>query len=333
MGNTFTNYTFANYNFDTNGKFVSGIARDGTEETSNIVGFYVSDFGQTSDYLYNPIVDSMALNTDLNVLFPHGFFLSGVEHYQKSNQGSTIAEEQIHYIITDGYSKRVGYIHYQQYLLGGNTPETIETIDQFSCGPGEYLTNQNNKSNNTDQVRTLIYDYKCSAGGPRPIPASNVGAMGPIGPRGWQGAPGSIGIQGTQGLHGKKGVTGIQGLIGLKGDRGLPGDQGLRGSPGVKGDTGPNGENGPQGIKGVAFDTKRVRQQLHLTTIILFLVVVYVIVYVSSFSTVLGTNKNTVGDTVTDSDELSDIMTDRSDDMVGSMVGGVIDSVVGGYIR
>jgi hypothetical protein len=172
--------SFADYKFDTNEKFVSGIARTGSKESSKIVGFYVSNFGQNSDYLYQARDIDSVPNADLNVLFPPGWFLSGIEHYQKSTRGGSVEEEQIHYIITDGYGKLVGYIHRQQHPLGGNSPETVESESKFACTSGEYLTQQNHQVNLTNQVRTVIHDYKCSAGKPRPIPASIVGVSNPI---------------------------------------------------------------------------------------------------------------------------------------------------------
>jgi hypothetical protein len=267
MGNSLTNY-----NFDTNGKFVSGIAKAGTEEESHIVGFYVSDFGQTSEYLYQArIVDSVLTttppNADLNIFFPPGWFLSGVENYTKSTQGDFIKQQQTHYIITDGYNRKVGYIHYQKYSTD-TVLETVENSNKFSCSPGEYLTNQSHKEVIADQVRTVIHDYKCSAGGPRPIPSSNVDAAGVI---------------------------------------------------------------GRHVVNDVAFDTKKVKQPLQLTTILLFLVIVYAVVWVSSFSAVLGTTGNAVGGTVTDSGELFDNMIASSGEMAGGMIGNAGD-MVGGMI-
>jgi hypothetical protein len=370
MGNAITNY-----NFDTNGKFVSGIAMTGTSEYSKIIGFYVSDFGQTSEYLYQARVEDSILNTDvpnsdLNVFFPPGFFLSGIEHYNKSTKGSMDNEEQVHYIITDGYSKLVGYIHYQKHLMWGPAPETVSDSNKFSCTTGEYLTNQIYKSDIADAVRTVTHEYKCSTGEPRPIPSSNVGAMGPIGPRGWQGVPGAIGFGGSQGLQGGKGATGIQGSIGLRGDRGLIGNQGLMGMPGpqgasgekgaigqtgqrgplgttgpvgvrgfqggvgiagIRGNTGPKGATGPQGVKGAAFENKRVKQQLHLTSILLFLIIVYVVVWVSSFGAVLGTTGGIVGDSVTGGGDMFNNMIANSGEMAGGVVSGAGD-MVGGMI-
>jgi hypothetical protein len=370
MGNFLTKY-----NFDTNGKFVSGIAKSGTEGYSHIVGFYVSDFGQTSEYRYqarlvNSVLNTDVPNTDLNVFFPPGWFLSGVEHYQKKTEGSFVEEEQIHYIITDGYNKKVGHIQYKQHNLFVASSKTEENNNKFSCTSGEYVSTQNNDYDYIDSVLTMKHDYKCSAGGPRPIPASNVGATGPLGPRGWHGEPGGTGKQGIQGLKGEMGLVGETGGIGLTGSRGLTGDSGLTGPQGaqgipgirglvgitgsrgpmglpgslgtrgltgdigisgIQGNTGPNGETGPQGIKGAAFESEYVKTQLNVTSILLFLIIVYVIVWVSSFSTVLGTSGTVVGDVVTDSgDMIGDMITDSGETASGVVSGA--GNILGGMI-
>jgi hypothetical protein len=322
MGNTFTSY-----NFDTAGKFVSGIARIGTKENSNIIGFYVSNFGQKSEYLYQARIvklDNSDTNSNnyipdknLNVFFPSGWFLSGVDHYQKSTQGSNVEEEQIHYIITDGYSKKVGYIHYGKHNIFGYVPSTVENSNQFSCTTGEYLTEQNQTINISNKIRTVTYDYKCSAGKPRPIHSSDVGAAGPIGPRGWHGIPGSTGLRGLQGVSGERGLLGNRGGIGLTGSRGLIGETGVMGQQGkqglsgarglsgstgfrgpmgipgpvgkrglkggqgkigIKGDVGAKGKIGPRGNECVIKNNKRIKYQLNTTTILMFILIIYLII-------------------------------------------------------
>jgi hypothetical protein len=201
MGNTFTTY-----DFDTSGDYVSGIARAGTEQTSEIVGFYISKFGQTSQYEYKPRTTDGVLNTtppiaELNVLFPAGWFLSGIQHYQKSTKDSTIVEDEIHYMITDGYVHRAGFVHRQNYHIDTNALETAETHNRFECSAGEYVAVHNASATNIDQVRSWKHKYNCLSGGPRPIPAAGVGVIGVMGPRGWHGEPGPPGSQGPPGSH------------------------------------------------------------------------------------------------------------------------------------
>jgi hypothetical protein len=243
-------------------------------------------------------------------------------------------EEQVHYIITDGYSKKIGYIHYQNYPLFGKAPSTVENNNQFSCTDGEYLTNQIITDKIDDKIRTVTYEYKCSSGGPRPIPASNVGATGPIGPRGWIGVPGGIGAQGKQGVPGSRGAigpTGSRGAIGVAGEIGSRGMTGDIGNMGIQGNTGIKGNTGQQGIQGAAPQNKSV--QLNITTVLLFLIIVYVVVYVSSLSTILGTSGNVVGDAVTKGGGMFGDMIANSGETVGSMVSGstrMVGGVIGG---
>jgi hypothetical protein len=342
MGNSLTSY-----NFDTNGKFVSGIARSGIEGNSTIVGFYVSDFGQTSEYRYQArIVDSVLSteipNAELNVFFPPGMFLSGFEHYNKSTQDSYIVEEKIHYIITDGYNKKVGYIHYNDYNLA--IASNIDEIkdNQFSCTTGEYLTKQYNTEKLVNSIRTVTHDYKCSTGVPRPIPSSDVGAAGPIGPQGLRGNPGSLGkpgLQGVPGLRGSVGPMGPRGSIGRTGSLGPRGLQGSTGIAGIAGNPGPSGADGPQGIKGLAFENEFSKLQLNITTILLFLMIVYVIIRISYFSTVFGTsggdisNIITGGNIITDSGETAGGIINNTSDMIGGIIsdtGNMLGDAIGG---
>jgi hypothetical protein len=127
-----------------------------------------------------------------------------------------------------------------------------------------------------------------------------IGAQGDIGVRG---AIGPTGMLGKAGLIGGVGKVGQQGIPGVIGDRGQSGSIGQIGSTGIMGSQGPKGYQGQQGqqgipglvgslgdqgIPGLKFGEKKYKYQLHTTTVLTIMVLIYILLWVSSIGAMIG---------------------------------------------